>query len=136
MTAGPQRIGFAYWGTPADAKTDDLLVWFDGSVIGVLSDPVTYEPGVIKVVGLVDDDETPSMLLGPAKSRLLIIREAAGISEQFDGDELECVVRTCAELWAWYGDPDDELSQRQRAVAQRASAALEAEYDGVPGGGG
>lgn len=136
MSAALDRAGFAYRGSPRHAKPDDLVVWFDGSVIGVVSDPAEPEPGVISLIGLVDDEELPSMLLAPATSTVLIIREAAGISARFDADEIECLVRTCAELWASAGDPHDDLSERQREMAQRALTALSAELEGDDAGDG
>lgn len=43
-----------------------------------------------------------------------------GISAEFTADEIECLVRTAAELWTATGDPNDDLSTRQKELAERA----------------
>ncbi|MGV9836647.1 hypothetical protein ACWDUL_21000 [Nocardia niigatensis] len=43
-----------------------------------------------------------------------------GVSAEFTADEIECLVRGYAELWATTGDPNDVLSAYQKEIVERA----------------
>lgn len=66
--------------------------------------------------------------------------ELIGVSAGFTAHEVECLVRTAAELWAAAGHPAHGLSARQQELAERAHARLADNAEGresreVPGAG-
>jgi hypothetical protein len=54
-----------------------------------------------------------------------VIPPTAGILADFTPDELEALVITAAELW-WNEDAREELSERQRALAEHAHQWMDA----------